>query len=117
MNKKRTSMKGMGADTFFETPVSQQDDMQASQHDDKPVSQDASIPASHQTSKPVGQQTGKTVSQPTGSAGEEQLIKATFYLTQEHIMKLEHIRIGRKQKGTKVDKSALVREAIDLLGE
>lgn len=117
MNKKRTSMKGMGADTFFETPARQHDDMQVNQHDDKTVSQDTSIPASQQNSEPVQQQDSKTVSQRTGNTGEEQLIKATFYLTQEHIMKLEHIRIGRKQKGTKVDKSALVREAIDLLVE
>ncbi len=83
-------MKGMGADTFFETPVNQQDSKQADQHTDKPVS-------------------GLT-----GNTNKE-LIKATFYLTQQHIMKLERIRLERKQAGRKVDKSALVREAIDLL--
>ncbi len=92
MVKKRISMKGMGADTFFETPVNQQDSKQADQHRDKPVSGF------------------------TGSTNME-LIKATFYLTQQHIMKLERIRLERKQAGRKVDKSALVREAIDLFEE
>jgi hypothetical protein len=76
MARKRTSMKGMGADAFFETPVKQLNDK-----------------------------------------AEEGLVKATFYLTQDHIMKLERIRLARKQKGKRIDKSALVREAIDLLSE
>jgi hypothetical protein len=84
MARKRTSMKGMGADAFFETPVSQH------------------------TSIPAKQLNDKT---------EEELVKATFYLTQDHIMKLERIRLARKQKGKRIDKSALVREAIDLLSE
>ncbi len=92
MVKKRISMKGMGADTFFETPVNQQDSKQTDQYTDKPVS-------------------GLN-----GSANKE-LTKATFYLTQQHIMKLERIRLERKQAGRKVDKSALVREAIDLFEE
>ncbi len=92
MVKKRISMKGMGADTFFETPVNQQDSKQADQHTDKPVS-------------------GLT-----GNTNKE-LTKVTFYLTQQHIMKLECIRLERKQAGRKVDKSALVREAIDLFEE
>jgi tartrate dehydratase alpha subunit/fumarate hydratase class I-like protein len=77
-------MKGMGADAFFETPVSQD------------------------TSIPVKQLNDKV---------EEALVKATFYLTQDHIMKLERIKLARKQKGKRIDKSALVREAIDLLSE
>ena len=44
-----------------------------------------------------------------------QLVKATFYLTPEHILQLERIRLARMEKGQKADKSALVREAIDLL--
>jgi hypothetical protein len=84
MARKRTSMKGMGADAFFETPVSQHTSIPAKQLNDKV---------------------------------EEELVKATFYLTQDHIMKLERIRLTRKQKGKRIDKSALVREAIDLLSE
>jgi hypothetical protein len=84
MARKRTSMKGMGADAFFETPVSQHTSIPAKQLDDKV---------------------------------KEELVKATFYLTQDHIMKLERIRLVRKQKGKRIDKSALVREAIDLLSE
>jgi hypothetical protein len=65
-----------------------------------------SIETSQLASKPANQQAGKP---------EDELIKATFYLTQDHIMQLERIRLERKLKGIKVDKSALVREAIDLL--
>ena len=63
-------------------------------------------PASQQASKPASQDTSKPVIQ---------LIKATFYLSPEQIMKLEQLRLARLQQGEKIDKSALVREAIDLL--
>jgi len=56
----------------------------------------------------------KTVSQQGSEAGVR-LVKATFYLTPEHIMTLEQVRLKRKQRGEKVDKSALVREAINYL--
>jgi hypothetical protein len=60
-------------------------------------------------SKPVSQQ---------ASEDDVPLVKATFYLTPEHIMTLEQVRLKRKQRGEKVDKSALVREAINhLTGE
>jgi len=60
-------------------------------------------------SKPARQQASDT----SGS-----LVKATFYLTPEDIMTLEQVRLKRKQRGEKVDKSALVREAINhLTGE
>jgi hypothetical protein len=84
---KRTSMKGMGADAFFEP----------------------STTAEVETSKPVSQQ---------ASEMGGPLVKATFYLTTEDIMTLEQVRLKRKQRGEKVDKSALVREAINhLTGE
>jgi hypothetical protein len=148
MASKRPSMKGMGADTFFETPASQSTGMPVKQEDSKTVEQQGVTPANKDTgltsnqyiSKPVNQQTGKPVEQEDSTTIEQQdvlparqnvnkpanqqtgkpedeLIKATFYLTQEHIMKLERIRLGRKQHGLKIDKSALVREAIDLLKE
>ncbi len=79
---KRKSLKGMGADAYFEAPASQQ------------------------TSEPVEQQDSKTVSR---------LVKATFYLTPGHIMHLERLKLKRKESGQRVDKSALIREAIDLL--
>lgn len=81
-NPKRPSMRGMGADAFFEKPVTQQ------------------------AGETVEQQTGKPVSQ---------LVKATFYLTPDHVLKLEQLRLDRKRRGHKVDKSALIREAIELL--
>jgi len=44
-------------------------------------------------------------------------MKATYYITPEQDLKLERIRLARRQRGVKVDKSALVREAIDYLPE
>jgi hypothetical protein len=44
-------------------------------------------------------------------------VKATYYITPEDDMKLERIRLARRGKGNKIDKSALIREAIDLLQE
>ena len=68
------------------------------------------------------QPTSKPVSQPDSTPAEQhdsmpasQLVKATFYLSPGHVMRLEQVRLARLQKGEKVDKSALVREAIDLL--
>jgi hypothetical protein len=87
---KRVSMRGMGADAFFDAPVSQQTG--------KPVNQPNGIPAEQQASTPA-----------------VQLVKATFYLTPEHILRLERLRLERREKGERVDKSALVREAIDRL--
>ncbi len=73
-----------------------QEQTAADQQTGLPASPQASIPAAPPTSKPANQ-----------------LVKATFYLTPENIMQLEHLRIERLQKGEKVDKSALVREAIE----
>ena len=69
-----------------------------------PVEQQASTPVHQFDSKPVKQDTSKPV-------------KATYYITPEHDMKLERIRLARRARGVNIDKSALVREAIDLLAE
>ena len=43
-------------------------------------------------------------------------VKATFYLNPEQVVALEELRLKRfKDTGNKIDKSQLVREAIDLL--
>lgn len=50
----------------------------------------------------------------------DEKIKATFYLTTGHQITLDLIRAKRLKAGMRlgeVDKSALVREAIDLLAE
>ena len=86
---KRESMRGRGADAFYS---------------EQPANPQASTPASQQASKPA-----------LNEAGE--LVKATFYLTQAQILKLEQLRLNRRQQGQKVDKSALVREAIEALAE
>ncbi len=43
------------------------------------------------------------------------LVKATFYLTPDLVLKLEEVRLTRLRSGVKVDKSALVREALEHL--
>ncbi len=60
--------------------------------------------------------------QPTSEFAKQQdgkpvvgLIKATFYLTPDLVLKLEEVRMTRLRSGIKVDKSALVREAIEQL--
>ena len=76
--------------------------------------QDPDISPSQLTSKPVDQQASKPAQQ-HDSTPVSQLVKATFYLSPDHVMRLEQVRLVRLQKGEKVDKSTLVREAIDLL--
>jgi len=79
-----------------------------------PADQQVSQPVSQSTSTPVDQLASIPVSQQT-SARAPQLVKATFYLTDDHIMQLEQLRLERKRRGEKIDKSALVREAIEQL--
>jgi hypothetical protein len=87
---KRQSMRGMGADAFFNSPQPAAPDQQAG----IPAHQQASVPA---------------------AAATDELVKATFYLKPDQVMKLEQLRLARRQRGQKIDKSALVREAIDAL--
>lgn len=61
--------------------------------------------------------------QPTGEAEgmeqqantDQELVKATFYITQAQVIALEELRLERRRQGEKTDKSELVRQAIDLL--
>lgn len=46
---------------------------------------------------------------------ERALVKATFYLEEAQVLALEELRLARRQRGEKADKSALVREALDRL--
>lgn len=139
-------MKGMGADAFFgppaeaeeepaleeRTPVSQIDSMPITQQTSEtashppvlPVDQQDSILVKQLDSIPVHQEDGTPVNQSTGisvdqqaSVPEKQLMKATYYIWPEQDMKLETIRLARRRRGEKVDKSALIREAIDKLLE
>ena len=43
------------------------------------------------------------------------LVRATFYLRKEDVLLLEELRLAAIRRGEKVDKSALVREALALL--
>lgn len=45
------------------------------------------------------------------------LVQATFYLTPALVMRLEEIRFARMRQGERIDKSALVREALELLAK
>lgn len=45
----------------------------------------------------------------------QELVKATFYLRSEDVVLLEEIRLERLKRGQRIDKSALVREALNLL--
>ncbi len=56
----------------------------------------------------------ESISQQASMPGP-QLVKATFYLTPELVMKLEEVRLDRLRRGERIDKSALVREAIERL--
>jgi hypothetical protein len=78
------------------------------------VDQQDSIPVGHSTSRPAYQESSKQVNQ---EAGKSELMKATYSLTPEQDLKLERMRLARRQQGVKVDKSALIREAIDQLPE
>jgi hypothetical protein len=90
MAKRAPITNRLGTDAFFSEPVSQD------------------------TSKSTQQETGILASQLAGPAKPE-LVKATFYLTPDLILKLEELRMERLRRGEKVDKSALVREALDRL--
>ena len=86
-NKKQRTTIGQGAANFLPP-----------EPEETPTEQEASIP----------------VSQDTGAKAD---FKATYYITPDHDMKLEQIRMARRRKGIRVDKSALIREAINLLQE
>ncbi len=62
--------------------------------------------------KSLRQQAGKLGKQ---QAGKLEFIKAIFYIWPEHDLALEELRLRRLKSGQKADKSALVREAIELL--
>lgn len=75
----------------------------------KEVSQDTSSEPKKQRGGPVKKQNTGEVSQEGG------YIKVSYYILPEQDLKLDYIRLKRKRKGIKVDKSALIREAIDAL--
>lgn len=48
-------------------------------------------------------------------SNDQELVKATFYITQAQVIALEELRLQRRKQGEKTDKSELIRQAIDLL--
>lgn len=100
MAKERVSMKGMGADALFAPPAEQGVETSS------PLSQDTSKEAKQETSIEASQDTSK-----------EALKKVSYYIRKDQDIKLEKIKLKRKEGGQETDKSALVREAIDKLLE
>ncbi len=121
----------------YDTPVSKQDSQTASQHTSKPVkkqvvksidkhnsktaNQHASKPVNELTVMPVKEQASipgskhsdVPANQHTGKATRKS--KATFYLTGEANTELTQVYIKYLQANQKIDKSALICEAIRLL--
>ncbi len=93
--------------------------------DESPPEEHAStdIPTSQHTDKSVSKSTAKQVNKHTDIQVSQhddiqvKLHRATFYVSDEDDDKLERIRLARRRKGQKNDKSALIREAIALLKE
>ena len=77
---------------------------------------DALLGETQQNSKEVKQQEIRTAEQQNSRTAEkEKLIKRTFYITEEEDLILEEIKLRRRERGEKIDKSGLIREAIKLL--
>lgn len=53
----------------------------------------------------------------TEVSSAEELVKATFYITQTQVIALEELKLKLRKQGEKADKSELIRRAIDLLIE
>jgi hypothetical protein len=124
-----SSRLGAGTDALFSGADA--DQPRAEIEASTPVSQGTVLEAHQETSVPVGQLGGHLINQHDSEVVSQQddqpagqdagkpahLVKATFYLTPALVMKLEEIRFARMRGGERVDKSALVREAIELLTE
>jgi hypothetical protein len=115
-----TNRFGRGADAFFGPATEEEQDTGVLVH------QEAGIPGSRQdgmqgTQREIGShragvQTNQQASTLAGQhTGKAEFMKATYYITPEQDMKLERLRLARREQGVKVDKSALIREAIDSL--
>jgi hypothetical protein len=129
---------GRGADAFF-GPATQEEEEQDT---GKPVQQETGKPGIQQNSMPVeqlkaeghvagrqvnqqdsisvGSSTSRLASQDTSEPVNQEagkLMKATYYITPEQDLKLERVRLARRQQGMRIDKSALIRQAIDRLPE
>src|SRR5882762_7045861 len=98
-------------------PVKQQDSILAEQSTNIPASQEAILPVRQEDAMPVTPPTVTPVDQQASTPDKQDLIKATYYIRSDQDIKLEQIRLQRRLKGERIDKSALVREAIDKLIE
>ena len=115
--KQRVSMQGMGADAFFGLPIEKSETEETTREKQVPVSQGTVVPAPQETSMPSNQFTDGPANQQASISDKQDLIKATYYIRPEQDLRLEQIRLQKRLKGEKTDKSALVRKAIDKLIE
>lgn len=101
-------MKGAGA--FFGNDTVEE------QQDDKLLKQENGTPVKQQNSMPVKQETGISVERLDSKVD---LVKVTYYITLEQDLKLERVRLLRRSKDRtkKIDKSGLIREAIEAMEE
>ena len=110
-------------------PAQQQIDMTVKPHTDKTANQHTISPAHHGTVKPSKQHDSMTVNQHDNETAHQQddllaskldgksmkKIKVTHYLSEEDNDRLTNMYIKRLQEKKKVDKSALISQAIQLL--
>jgi hypothetical protein len=111
--KNRIPITGLGAGAFF-TPDPENDSF--SEHVGSPTSyQPVNRSAPHPEAEAIERNAQATTTSTGPARSTLPLVKATFYLTTEQILDLERLRLKRRERGEKVDKSALVRQAIERL--
>lgn len=132
--KKRARLSDLsGKEAFFGGPPAVADEntgKQVSTEKRKPVSVQAGkqakphtrIRVKKATSKEVGKHTRKAVSThtsiPVKKKAPQKLIKFTFYFNESQLNDLDEVRLKlRKEHGIKIDKSSIVRLAVDRLVE
>src|SRR5437763_8805821 len=102
----RVSMKALDAEAFFAPPTGIEIEMAQEPNTGTPGDRQASGAAFQETSK-IG----------TQDIRKPAYMKATYFITVEQDRKLERLRLARRGQGESIDKSALIREAIDRLAE
>lgn len=91
----RVPLSQLGADAFFGPPVDRTPEPATE------VKQDTTQPAKQHTAQPANRT----------------LKKVSYYIYADQDVKMLRIILSRAERGISVDKSELVREALDLLGE
>jgi hypothetical protein len=115
--------QGTGIETENHTsiPVNQDAPLPEYQWDGVELESDTDVEVYQQDTRQTKKLTGKSGKKSSGKSvpqtADVETIKASYYVTIEDDLKLESIRLARRKRGIKTDKSALVREAIAKLKE